>query len=108
MSPASFTAHIGYGTKSIFNKFCLPDATELPEQFDTEVLDNLIGNFGLDDIQAAYEDVVTAKKSYIYAAATVLFVAVIYNILLRFFAKPIVWISIIGTGIGIIALSMFL
>ena len=43
-----------------------------------------------------------------YAAASVLFVAVVYNILLRFFAKPIIWISIIGTGIGIVLLSIVL
>jgi hypothetical protein len=72
------------------------------------VLDNLIGNFGLDDIQEIYEDVLVAKKSYMYAAASVLFVAVIYNILLRFFAKTIIWISIIGTGVGIVLLSIFL
>lgn len=108
LSPATPTAHIGYGTKSIFNKFCLPNVDDLPAQFDTEVLDNLVGSFGLDDIQEAYEDVVVAKKSYMYAAATVLFVAVVYNILLRFFAKPIIWISIIGTGIGIVLLSIVL
>ena len=107
-SQTSPTAHIGYGTNSIFKKFCLPDIDELPADFDTEVFDNLVGSFGLDDIQEAYEDVVIAKKSYMYAALTVLFVAVAYNILLRFFAKPIVWISIIGTGIGIVALSLVL
>jgi hypothetical protein len=107
-SQAAPTAHVGYGTNSIFNKFCLPDPTDLPVEFDTDVFDNLVGSFGLDDIQEAYEDVVIAKKSYMYAAASVLFVAVIYNILLRFFAKPIIWISIIGTGIGIVLLSIVL
>ena len=86
----------------------MPDINELPEDFDTDVFDNIVGKFGLDDIQEAYEDVVIAKKSYMYAALTVLFVAVAYNILLRFFAKPIIWISIIGTGVGIVALSLVL
>ena len=50
LSPATASAHVGYGTNSIFNKFCLPDINDLPVQFDTEVFDNLVGSFGLDDI----------------------------------------------------------
>jgi uncharacterized membrane protein len=88
----------------------LPDIDELPPQFEDkrEVFDNLVGSFGIDDLQEAYEDIVIAKNSYMYAAGTVVVVSVIYNILLRFFAKPIIWISIIGTGIGIVLLSIVL
>lgn len=45
---------------------------------------------------------------YLYAVGTCLAVAIVYNILLRFFAKPIIWLSIIGTAGGLLALSLFL
>lgn len=45
---------------------------------------------------------------YVYCLGTCLVVAVVYNIFLRFFATPIIWISIFATGIGLVALSLFL
>lgn len=45
---------------------------------------------------------------YAYIAGTVLVVAVIYAILIRFFAGPIVWISTFGIGVGILAGALFL
>ena len=97
-----------YGTKSIFKKFCLPDYDKLPPQINKDSYDNIIGNFGLDDIQEAYEDVVDAKMVYLYSVLTCLVVAVFYNILLAYFANIIIWVSIVVTGLAIVGLSVFL
>ena len=42
--------YIGYGTDSIFGKFCLPNINKLPPEIDLDQYNNLIGSFGLDDI----------------------------------------------------------
>ena len=47
---ANGTGHIGYGTNTILERFCLPDADNLPESFDVDAYDNLIGEFGIDDV----------------------------------------------------------
>jgi len=51
---------------------------------------------------------VTAKWCYLVAVFTGLFVVILYNLLIRFFAKLLIWLSVIGTGIGIGVLAYFL
>lgn len=106
--PVNPVGHVGYGTIPIFNKFCLPDYDKLPPQIDKSQYDDIIGNFGLDDIQEAYEDIIDAKWSYLYSVLSCLVVAVIYNILLAYFANILIWVSIVATGLGILALAIFL
>ena len=40
---------MGYGTINLFNKFCLPDITDLPPEVEAQYSE-IIGDFGLDDI----------------------------------------------------------
>ena len=42
--------HIGYGTNPLLNRYCIPDIDKLPPQIDMSNYDNLVGEFGLDDI----------------------------------------------------------
>lgn len=99
---------VGYGTYPIFNTMCFPNPDKLPAIISEEEYNNLIGNFGLDDVQEIYGDMVAAKMVFLYALGTCLVVAIIYNILLKFFAKVLVWVSIIGTGAGLLCLALFL
>jgi hypothetical protein len=87
--------------------FCFPNINKIPEEVSQEY-DEIIGKFGLDDIQAVIDSLVDAKKVYLYCLGTCLVVAITYNILLRFFAKPIIWLSIVGTAGGLLALGLFL
>jgi hypothetical protein len=62
----------------------------------------------LDDIQTYFEDIIESVKVYYYCLGTCLVVAIIYNILLRYFARLIIWVSIIGCGAGMVGLTLFL
>lgn len=100
--------HLGYGTKDLLKKFCLPDLNKLPAEVDSDKFNNIINDFGLDDIQEFYDDIILAKWVYLYAAISCVFVSVIYTVVIRFFAKPLVWLSILGTIGGLAALGLFL
>lgn len=50
----------------------------------------------------------TAKWAYLGVAISGLFVVVLYNILIRYLAKLLIWISVIGTGAAMIGLALFL
>ena len=43
------SGHVGYGTNTVLRRFCMPDMDKLPTSFPS--LDNIIGSFGLDDVQ---------------------------------------------------------
>lgn len=71
-------------------------------------VDNLIGTFGVDDIQQYYEDIMDAKMVYLYCMGTCLVITILYNVILKFFAKILVWITILITGASLIAGSYYL
>ena len=108
LSHTTVTGYIGYGTKSLVGKLCYPNLNKLPAEFaDRHQFDNVIGSFGVDDIEAIYEDILDAKMIYLYCFFTCFVVTIVYNIILRFFAKILVWVSIILTG-GILIISSIL
>jgi uncharacterized membrane protein YagU involved in acid resistance len=49
-----------------------------------------------------------AKMIYLYCFLTCFVVTIAYNIILRFFAKILVWVSIIMTGAAMVILSILL
>lgn len=100
--------HIGYGTNSVLNRFCVPDIDKLPAELDTNAYDNLVGEFGLDDIQENIEDIQEARNLYIYTFFTCIIVTIIYAFLIYYFAGVVVWAAIIGTGAGLVFLSIWL
>jgi len=100
---------VGYGTLSLLSRLCLPNPDELPT--DSAYLpdvNNVIGDFGLDDLQEILEDIRAARMAYLYASLTCLVVAFIYLMLTRFFTKVLVWASIIGVGVGLLATALLL
>ena len=68
----------------------------------------MIGSFGLDDIEQFYEDIIDAKMIYLYAFLTCFLVTLVYNIMLRYFARVLVWASIMVTGAAMIITSVLL
>lgn len=84
----------------------MPDPDKLPNEFPA--LDNIIGSFGMDDVQEIMEDVTEASNLYIYTFFTCILVTVIYAFLIYYFTGLIVWAAIIGTGAGLVFLSIWL
>jgi len=68
----------------------------------------LVGSFGLDDIQENIEDIQEANNLYIYTFFTCILVTIIYAFLIYYFAGVVVWAAIIGTGAGLVFLSIWL
>ena len=100
--------HIAYGTKNILDKFCLPLLSSTNVFFNSTDVDNLVGTFGVDDIQQYYEDIIDAKMVYLYCMSSCLVITVLYNVFLKCFARLLVWLTIIITGIFLVAGSYFL
>lgn len=102
------SGHIGYGTNRVLKRFCVPDIDKLPTTISPDLYNNLIGNFGLDDVQEYMEDITEAGNIYLYTFLTCIIVTVCYSLLIYYFTGLIVWVSIITTGIGLLALSLYL
>jgi len=100
--------HLGYGTHTVLKRFCMPNLEKLPAELDTKALDNLVGSFGLDDIQENMEDIQEAQNLYIYTFFTCILVTVIYAFMIYYFAGVVVWTGIITTGAGLVLLSIWL
>jgi len=86
----------------------MPDLDKLPSDFNTDSLNNIIGSFGLDDVQEYLEDADDASNLYIYTFLTCIIVAILYSVLIYYFTGLIVWVSIISTGVGLLLLSLWL
>ena len=92
----------------MLKRFCVPDLDKLPAGLNTDALNNIIGSFGLDDVQEYLEDADDASNLYIYTFLTCVMVALIYSVLIYYFTGLLVWVSIISTGIGLLLLAIWL
>jgi solute carrier family 44 protein 1 (choline transporter-like protein) len=99
--------HVGYGTNRVLKRFCIPDIDKLPSNFD-DTLNNVVGEFGLDDVQEYMEDIDDAANLYIYTFITCVIITIIYSVLIYYFTGLVVWASIISTGLGLVFLSVWL
>jgi|DEB0MinimDraft_12_1074336.scaffolds.fasta_scaffold20448_2 hypothetical protein len=108
IDPFTGKGYMAYGSDTVFGAFCFPNPDRLGVYITPEKYQDMVGALHLDTIQQVYGDLKAAKHVYLYSIGTCLAAAIIYNILLKFFAKILIWASIIGTGIGLIALSIFL
>ena len=70
--------------------------------------DNLVGEFGLDDVQEIGEDIMEAQGAFIFAFFTCIFVMIVYGLMIYYLTGLLVWVSIIGTGVGVLGLSLLL
>jgi hypothetical protein len=99
---------VRYGTKPLLKRFCVPNVDKLPPSIDMSSYDNLIGEFGLDDIQEIGEDLMEAQNAFILVFFTCIFVMIIYGLMIYYLTGVLVWVSIVGTGVGVLLLSLLL
>lgn len=86
----------------------MPNPDKLPGGFDDDAFDNIIGSFGLDDIQEITEDIVEGQYVFYITFATCVAITLLYALLIYKLTGVLVWSSVIGTGIGIFALAYML
>lgn len=92
----------------MLKRFCVPDVDKLPDSFDSNAYDNLIGEFGLDDVQEIGEDLMEAQDAFIFAFFSCILVMIVYGLMIYYLTGVLVWVSIVGTGVGVLCLSLLL
>ena len=90
----------------MLKKFCIPNIDKMPASFDRDYYDNLIGEFGLDDVQEFIQDVVEARPAFVLVFVSGILVTICYAALIYYLTGILVWLSIIVAGIAILALSI--
>lgn len=92
----------------MLKRFCLPNPDELPGGFDEKSFDNIIGSFGLDDVQEITEDIVEGQYVFYITFFTCLAITIGYAFLIYKLTGIFVWTSVIATGLGIFLLAFML
>lgn len=100
--------YMAYGTFRVLKRFCLPNPEKLPGGFDEDSFDNIIGSFGLDDIQEITEDVVEGQYVFLITFLTCIALTIFYAFLIYRLTGVFVWTSVISTGLGIFLLAYML
>lgn len=100
--------YIGYGSFRVLKRFCIPDPDKIPGGFDDSAFDNIIGSFGLDDVQEIAEDVVEGQYVFLITFVTCVLITVGYAFLIYKLTGIFVWTSVICTGLGIFLLAFLL
>jgi len=89
------------------DRICVPVYNKMPESIKENYY-NLIGEIGLDDIEAYIRDIMVSWEVYLLCIATCFVFIFLYNWALKVFAEILAWISIFLVGVGLIALGFFL
>lgn len=71
----------------------------------TSNYNNLIGSFGLDDIEMYARDIRLSWKIYLICIATTFILIFLWNLMLRNFAEMLAWLSIFIVFVGIVAIG---
>jgi MFS superfamily sulfate permease-like transporter len=82
----------------------LPILSTLPANL-TEPYNNIIGGFGLDDLQSYARDIRDSWKVYLICLVTTFILIFLWNWMLRWCAEFLAWIAIVVVGVGIVALG---
>ncbi len=92
---------------SVFGKACLPVFEDLPEVLKAQY-NAVVATLGIENVGQAISDIMNSWKLYLIAFGTTFVITFIYFYLVRLFAGPIVWASIIlGIG-GLLGLGFWL
>lgn len=100
--------YVHYGTFRVLKRFCLPNPEKLPGGFDEDSFDNIIGSFGLDDVQEITDDIVEGQYVFYITFVTCVALTIFYALLIYHFTGLFVWTSVIATGLGIFVLAYLL
>ena len=93
----------------MFGKFCLPNFQELPDEINNNTFIQLLNTTITDisELQSYFNEIIDLKKPLLYCLLTCVIVSIFYNLLIRFFAKTMIWVSVIGVGVGMLLLAIF-
>jgi hypothetical protein len=96
-----------YDSKLFLDRWCMPVYATLPPSIQDNYND-VIGSFGLDDIEMYARDIRLSWKVYAICVFTVFVLIFFWNLMLRAFAEVLAWISIFVVGAGIVALGFLI
>jgi hypothetical protein len=99
---------LGYGTTTLLKRFCLPDPDKVSKHMNDTSYNNIVGSFGLDDVSEVAEDIEEGQYVFLITFFTCIFVTGVYALLIYSLTGVIIWLSIIGVGVGILGLARML
>lgn len=95
-----------YNSTLFLERWCTPVYTDLPSQY-TDQYNNVIGSYGLDDVEIWLRDVRESWPVYCICVPMVLILVFIWNLLLRTFAEILAWVCIWVVGLSFLGLGFF-
>lgn len=96
-----------YDSKLFLDRWCFPQYSTLPPSIQSNY-NNIIGSFGLDDVEMYARDIRLSWKVYLMGIVTCFVLIFFWNLMLRQFAEILAWISILIVGIGIVTLGFLI
>ena len=93
-----------YNSTLFLERWCFPVYSSLDPSIQAKY-DNVIGSFGLDDIDMYVRDIRLSWKVYLICIVSVFILIFFWNLMLRLFAEILAWISIFVVGAGLLALG---
>lgn len=93
-----------YGSDLFLDRYCLPILSTLPEG-SLDTYNNIIGGFGLDDLQSYARDIRDSWKVYLICLVTTFILIFLWNWMLRLCAEFLAWLAIFVVGVGIVAIG---
>lgn len=71
-----------YDSKLFLDRWCMPVYSTLPEEIQSEY-NNVVGSFGLDDIEMYVRDIRLSWKVYLISLGTIFVLIFLWNLMLR-------------------------
>lgn len=96
-----------YDTVLFLDRWCMPVYNTLPPSIQDNY-NNVVGSFGLDDIEMYVRDIRLSWKVYAICTVTCFVLIFFWNLMLRAFAEVLAWISIFIVGAGIVTLGFLI
>jgi len=82
----------------------MPVYNTLPPELQDKY-NNVVGSFGLDDLDMYARDIRLSWKAYLICLVTIFICIFLWNLMLNTFAEVLAWISIFLVGVGMLALG---
>lgn len=93
-----------YDSELFLDRWCVPVLSSLPANV-TDNYNDIIGSFGLNDIEMYARDIRLSWKIYLICIATTFILIFFWNLMLRHFAETLAWLSIFIVFVGIVAIG---
>jgi len=93
-----------YDSELFLDRWCMPVYDTLDPSIQ-EKYNNVVGTFGLDDLDMYARDIRLSWKAYLICLFSVFVLIFFWNLMLNMFAEILAWISIFLVGAGLCALG---